>query len=50
MCFSGLMQQHDDEKDDASNPQNAQSSKFAHWFVDNGMLVKFLYSEVSIYP
>lgn len=31
--------------EDACSPQNTQSSKFAHWFVDNGMLVKFLHAK-----
>ena len=43
------MQQQDSEKDDACSPQNAQSSRFAHWFMDNGMLVKILYSNDSLY-
>lgn len=49
VCFPVVLQQHDNEMDDGCSPQNAQSSKFAHWFVDNGMLVKFLYSNDSIY-
>lgn len=32
---TNFIEQHDNEMDDGCSPQNAQSSKFAHWFVDN---------------
>ncbi|KAG6582631.1 hypothetical protein SDJN02_20900 [Cucurbita argyrosperma subsp. argyrosperma] len=32
---TNFIEQHDNVVDDACSPQNAQSSKFAHWFLDN---------------
>ncbi|KAG6597140.1 hypothetical protein SDJN02_09790 [Cucurbita argyrosperma subsp. argyrosperma] len=32
---TNFIEQQDSEKDDACSPQNAQSSRFAHWFMDN---------------